>query len=110
MKTEDKTLLRSKIESTIVQLEADLPLLAEQAKPVAPDNAIGRLTRMEAISSRGIAEANLRNAKNRLSRLKVMLTKIEEDEFGHCRQCDDPIPLGRLLAVPGEDLCIECAE
>lgn len=110
MMPEDKRRIQSKIESAITQLHQDLPQLEAQARPVAPDEAIGRLTRMEAINSRSIAEANLRNARQKLARLKIMLAKIDSEDFGRCRQCDDPIPMGRLLALPGEDRCVQCAQ
>lgn len=109
MTPEEKQQVKHKIEATIKQLEQDLPNLEEQAKPVAPDEAIGRLTRMDALNSQGIAENNLQKARHRLSRLKRMLTQIGDEAFGDCRDCGDPIPVGRLLAVPGEDLCVQCA-
>ena len=45
----NKTELKALIESEIAAVEAEIPRIEEQARPVSPDNAIGRLTRMEAI-------------------------------------------------------------
>ena len=45
----------SEIKSQKHQIES----LLKSVKPIAPDNAIGRLTRMEAIGSKGVSEALL---------------------------------------------------
>ena len=67
MKKEEIDAIRDKIINEIDSLETDIISLVEASKPVAPDVAIGRLTRMEAINSKGINEANLRSSKSRLS-------------------------------------------
>ena len=84
--------------------------LAETSKPVAPDNAIGRLTRMEAISSRGVSEASLNSARAKLAKLEKALAKIGQPGFGLCDRCDNPIPIGRIMALPENALCVPCAE
>ena len=82
----------------------------ETSKPVAPDNAIGRLTRMEAISSQGISEASLNSAKTKLARLEKALEKINLPEFGVCVICSNPIPQGRIMLMPESTVCVGCAE
>lgn len=109
MNPQERKQIRTKIDAEIQQLEKNIPNLKAQTQPIAPDDAIGRLTRMEAINSKSIQEANLRNAKQRLERLRVAQKKVEEESFGLCRECEDPIPLGRLLAMPEKDLCVLCA-
>lgn len=109
MEEHQKDILRSKIESEIASVEAEIVRLIELCKPVAPDNAIGRLSRMEAISEKSIKEANLRSAKTRVSQLKAALSKLSDEEFGNCRECGNEIPIGRLLARPESTLCVQCA-
>lgn len=48
---ERRELKRNMVEEIEVQQKL-IPRLVESSKPVAPDNTIGRLTRMAAISSR----------------------------------------------------------
>ena len=76
----------------------------------SPDNAIGRLTRMEAINSKSINEAALNHAKQTLSKMERALMMIDNPDFGLCRECEEPIPLGRLMIVPESDLCVQCAQ
>ncbi len=80
------------------------------SKPVAPDNAIGRLTRMEAISSQNISEASLNSARAKLVKLEKALGKVDLPDFGVCVHCSNPIPQGRIMLMPENVLCVSCAE
>lgn len=91
------------------QLKADIKAYAALVKPVAPDNAIGRLSRMEAISSKSINEAALAKARDELASLERTLTKLDDPDFGLCRECEEPIPPARLMILPETDLCVQCA-
>jgi len=82
----------------------------ERTQPVAPDVAIGRLTRMDAISNKSINEAALREAQNTLAKLQWALKMIDRPGFGLCRECEEPIPVARLMIMPETDMCVECAE
>lgn len=105
---------RKKLKQMIVEeIETQKHLIksfTETSKPVAPDNAIGRLTRMEAISSQGISEASLNSAKTKLARLEKALGKINLPEFGVCVVCSNPIPHGRIMLMPESTVCLSCAE
>ncbi|BDQ33864.1 TraR/DksA family transcriptional regulator [Pseudodesulfovibrio portus] len=92
-------------------LKAEIPRLEELVKPVAPDNAIGRISRMDNIVNQSVAEAQLSKARVRLVRLQEALKKVDKDEdFGLCVECGDPIPMARLKAMPETVHCVECAE
>jgi len=82
----------------------------EMTQPVAPDNAIGRVSRMDAINNRSVAEAGLRQAEEKLNKLKFALGKIDSDEFGICRRCGKEIPLMRLMLMPQSFFCVNCAK
>ena len=82
----------------------------ETSKPVSPDNAIGRLTRMEAISSQNISEASLNSAQAKLVKLNKALSKVDFPDFGICVRCNNPIPQGRIMLMPEIVLCVFCAE
>lgn len=105
---------KEKIKKTIIEkievLKKKIATLADLSKPVAPDNAIGRLTRMEAINSKSINEASLAKTKQTLRDLKQSLRLIDDPDFGYCRHCEESIPYKRLLIVPEAVLCVSCAE
>lgn len=110
MNQEQREQLRQGILSEIDNLKHSIPQLEESSKPVPPDNAYGRLSRMEAINSKSISEAGLRSARSRLSRLDNALGRVDDEDFGICLNCDRPIPIGRVLLVPESTFCVECAE
>ncbi len=105
-----RTRLKAAIQEKIQSLRSDIEAFKELTRPVSPDNAIGRLTRMEAISAKSINEAALAKARHTLTRLERVLPNIEDPEFGLCRECENPIPFDRLMILPETDLCVPCAE
>jgi RNA polymerase-binding transcription factor DksA len=110
MTKEEKAKLKNHIKDKIGKLEKDIVSYEQLTRPIPPDNAIGRLTRMEAISSKSINEAALRRAKQTLTRLERVLKMADTPDFGLCSTCEEPIPFGRLMIVPETGLCVECAE
>jgi DnaK suppressor protein len=77
MTPEQKEELKEKMAFQMEELKAEIASLEEGAKPVPPDNAIGRLTRMEAINARSISEATLASARARLTKLERALARID---------------------------------
>lgn len=109
MTDKEQEILEEKIKAEIKHLEKSLGGLTESSKPVEPDNAIGRLSRMEAINAKSISENSLINMKNRIAKLKIALTKLTDPNFGICAECEEAIPMGRLMLVPESTVCVNCA-
>lgn len=110
MNDEGRAELKKKIVAEIEVQKKLVESFTASSKPVAPDNAIGRLTRMEAISSQGISEASLNSAKTKLHKLENALRKVDLPDFGICARCENPIPEGRVMLMPENVLCVTCAE
>ena len=110
LETEKREKLNDHIKKKIDGLKEDIKSYKRLTQPISPDNAIGRLTRMEAINSKSINEAALNKAKRTLSKMERALIRIKDPDFGLCRECEEPIPLARLMIVPESDLCVRCAE
>lgn len=94
----------------IMQIREEIRSLREQTRPIPPDNAIGRLSRMEAINDKGVAETKLRTTLARLARLEQALRRTGEDDFGLCGECGEAIPAARLKLLPEIGLCVGCLE
>lgn len=109
MTPEEKAGVRQEIEARIADAESHLDTLREQTKPVAPSVALGRLTRMDAIQQKSMAEANLKSTEADITKLKKALVRLDDDDFGICASCGGTIPLGRVLAVPESRVCVQCA-
>ena len=110
METEKRKKLKNHIKKKIEDLKENIKSYQVLTQPVVPDNAIGRLTRMEAINSKSINEAALNKSKQTLSKMERALKMINDPDFGLCRECEEPIPFARLMIVPESDLCVQCAE
>jgi DnaK suppressor protein len=110
VETEKRKQLKDHIKNKIEDLKKDIKSYRLNSQPVAPDNAIGRLTRMEAINSKSINEATLNKSEQTLSKMERALKMVDDPDFGLCRECEEPIPFARLMIVPESDLCVQCAE
>lgn len=102
--------IRGKIHLEITKTEQSIIEYRELTKPEAPDVAIGRVSRMDAINNRGVMEAALKQAEIKLQRLKLMLEKIDAPDFGICAKCKKPIPIERIMIKPESLLCVNCAQ
>lgn len=73
------------------------------------DNAIGRLTRMEAIQAQAMSDEGRRRQEARLPRIEAALARIADGSYGTCVRCSKAIPLGRLEIMPEAAVCVACA-
>lgn len=100
-----KALLEREIEKT----KATIATYKESSGPIAPDDAIGRVSRMDAINNRSIVQAAQRAAEDKLRKLEHMQDQIDNPEFGQCARCGIKIPVGRLILKPESPYCVRCA-
>lgn len=109
MDKKTKEEIKAKIAKEIAKTERLIADYREQSKPISPENAIGRVSRMDAINNKSIVEAALVQAEEKLKKLKLVETKIDDADFGVCSKCKQAIPLGRLMLMPESHLCVQCA-
>ena len=67
---------KEKVQQKLAQLDERIIEYRELTKPIPPENAIGRISRMDAINNKSVNEAALRTAENRLKKLKQDLPTI----------------------------------
>ena len=109
MTQEQKDILRQKILDSIKVEEGKVIVLKELTKPISPENAIGRVSRMDAINNKSVNEATLRTAENKLKKLHYASTQLDEANFGKCAVCGADIQEGRLMLIPESNKCVRCA-
>mgnify|MGYP005869218711 CR=1 FL=1 len=97
------------LQAEIIKTDALVKSYQELTKPVAPDVAIGRISRMDHINNKSITESALRQAEQKLKSLHVAIDKVGTPEFGICARCKSTIPLGRILIKPESPFCVRCA-
>lgn len=109
MRDEEKDAIRQQIQDSLEETREHIADLVELTRPIPPENSIGRLSRMEAINSKSVNEAALRQARNRLAKLEHALAKVDSEEFGICVRCKQEIGSARLLFIPETTTCVKCA-
>jgi len=109
MKAEDRKKLKQKIKEHIIKVKADIVELEKMTQPISPENSIGRISRMDAINNKSVAEAALRNKKAKLTKLNVAIVKVDEEGFGACHMCGNEIQAMRLMFMPESTRCVRCA-
>lgn len=109
MNPDEKSKLIAKLHIELSSIKKKIKELEELTRPISPSDAIGRVSRMDAINNKSINESALRTAKTKLRNIEITLEKSESEDFGKCRQCGTSIPLGRLMVMPGSTMCVGCA-
>jgi len=110
MNNEERAQVITKLEQEKDKVEKHITDLKELTQPISPENAIGRVSRMDAINNKSVNEAALRTAQTKLKNIYTALEKSSDPDFGSCRKCKQDIPVGRLLFMPGSAYCIKCAQ
>jgi DnaK suppressor protein len=105
----DKEEIRVKIEAEIEKTGVDIVALVDLTKPISPENAIGRISRMDAINNKSINDASLLKSREKLKNLEVALDKLDTSDFGICIRCKKPIPIGRIMLMPQAKKCVKCS-
>lgn len=109
MKLSEQEKFKPDIEKKIAELRQVLSEKDATANPVKPDNAIGRLSRVDAMQLQQMSLELRRQRESELSRLERALNLIEDGEYGICPRCEDEIEMKRLEAVPDVIFCFKCA-
>lgn len=101
---------RELIEKLLAGLEKDDAVgTAGQATVELDQQAVGRLSRMDALQSQAMARATAARRDAERRRLAAALKRISEGEYGYCEDCGEEIAAGRLRLDPAAAKCVECA-
>ncbi|ABV38553.1 DnaK suppressor protein, putative [Shewanella sediminis HAW-EB3] len=102
-----KRQLLSQLEAQLIELEQEVIAIHSRGAPVQLDQqAVGRVSRIDAIQQQQMAQANETQMSQQLLRIKQIL--LDPDEYGFCHECGESIGIGRLTIHPTAELCIQC--
>ena len=82
---------------------------AGQATVELDQQAVGRLSRMDALQNQAMAKAGHARRQAERRRLAAALARMDEGEYGFCEDCGEDIAFGRLELDPAAGKCIQCA-
>ena len=97
----------------LLEEQESLASLRQQSKtaraPVMLDQqAVGRLSRMDALQKQNMELATEHRRQQRLQTIAAALQRIEAGDFGYCIICDEKIAPQRLAFDPAVACCIDC--
>jgi len=98
------------LRSLQVSLNNQIDTPSDRTETVDLDQPIGRLSRMDAMQQQKMAQAQRGRMRMRLSQIAMALRAHEDETYGDCRACGEPIGYARLKAKPESPLCVRCAE
>ncbi len=114
MSLEEKELLliRKALLGQIQEIDKTLSFQDESGVVELDQEKMGRLSRVDAILRQEMAIKQRTDMIARKGDLQKALFRLKRysDEFGICEDCDELIPIPRLLAVPSATRCVECQE
>lgn len=91
------------------ELMEALGLAEEVNEKVELDQArFGRVSRGTALMDQAMSEAGVERDKKRLVAVRKALKRIDDEQYGFCLECDEPISEKRLEVAPETELCLEC--
>lgn len=106
----DVAAFRAKLLELRSELQGLAASSAGSAQVVELDQAkVGRLSRMDAMQAQAMAQASGQRRELILKQIALALARIDDDEFGYCRDCDELIPVKRLEFDPTSTRCVDCA-
>jgi len=110
VKSDTKKHYRAILQSRLQALHTESQTNAESRNPVTLDQqSVGRLSRMDALQQQAMAKATQARREVEIRQINAAIQRIEEDEFGYCDICGEPIPEPRLSLSPTATNCVSCA-
>lgn len=80
-----------------------------QATVELDQQAVGRLSRQDALLNQSMAKATQARRDAQRRALEAALARLEEGGFGYCEDCGEEIAIKRLELDPTAMRCIACA-
>lgn len=90
-------------------LVSDLDLQRRQvAEQQATAWALLGQTDTDSMLERELAERGEQHSLEVIAEIQHALARVDEDEYGICERCAEPIAMARLEAIPHTRSCVDC--
>lgn len=88
----------------------ELASVASNRDDIAIEAAADEMDRLQQQMGRDMAIRNLDRSATLLKSVRAALDRIEDEIYGVCLRCEEPIAEKRLKAVPWAAYCVDCQE
>jgi len=103
--------IRESLEALLAALDREDLRGAEGQRTVELDQqAVGRLSRMDALQNQAMARAQAVRRMAQRQKIKAALARLAEGEYGYCTDCGDALSPERLAADPAAPRCLSCTK
>ena len=111
----ESDLLNADMRARLLKLREDLEsvaTIADQSSQVVEldQTRMGRLSRMDAMQAQAMSQESGRRREMMLLKIAAAIERIDNGNFGHCQNCEEPINRKRLEFDATALLCIQCAQ
>ena len=109
MNESDLATYRAALATALTALDGEDALGSAGQKTVTLDQqAVGRLSRMDALQNQAMAKAQAGRRATQRQRIKGALARMVAAEYGYCTDCGDDLDPARLNADPTVPRCMSC--
>lgn len=106
----EKGAVRARIAALLAEIAEEDAAADGNAAPVTLDQeAVGRISRIDAMQVQAMALATAARRRARRAALEGALARLEGEDFGWCAACGDEIVGARMMNDPAATLCVDCA-
>lgn len=109
MTPEELKQIQVRARQKLIDLDERIEEYRQLTQPIPPSEAIGRVSRMDAINNRSVNEAALRQLLEERNQLEKAMERMRDSKYGKCMKCGENIPVGRLMLMPGASRCVRCS-
>ena len=103
--------MRARLLAMLEELESHDDLGRTGQKIVELDQqAVGRLSRMDALLSQSMGKAQQTRRNQLRMRIQATIARLDEGEFGYCVDCGELIDKKRLSIDPTLPKCMSCTQ
>jgi len=99
-----------KFKKILEEKKAELERVVRNREGIAIEKSADAIDEVQHAAERELAIRNLDRESQLLRLVRLALRRIEEGTYGTCLECDEPISMKRLQAVPWAPYCLKCQE
>jgi DnaK suppressor protein len=100
----------SNLRSVLETKRNDLLSTCSHRDDIVIEATADEMDRLQQQVSREVAVRNLDNTSKLLKSVQAALDRIEDEIYGVCLRCEEPIAEKRLKAIPWASYCVRCQE
>jgi len=93
-----------------LRAELQASLADARTETVELSSAQGRVSRVDALQQQQMALAEKRRNEARIRAIDAALKRVEDEDYGFCTRCGEPIGARRLGVRPEGPMCLACTQ